>query len=225
MGGMTGFPWDKAWAKRMFEEQGGRPHRTMVLCLLAGEGEDAWRGRGRAWQEKAMSPFLLEGEYLRFSRDGEAFIVVGDGLKVSSGAAGASLDELKAARAARAHWADVRGKLTREAYAQAYAQASLDFGQRYVELEHLVLERALKPGASAQEVRLAMNAFKDWKDRHMGKPVAPTEDVTARPSEISDFVAVEAPSVLPLSASWTVESVAEEQRLLLEAGGLDGGEG
>lgn len=194
------------------------------MCLLAGREEEAWRSMSRDQQRKALEPFVVEGESIRFSTtSGEAFIIPdATGGMGRSDVAEFSLDELKAQAAAAAHWANAKQKLTRQAYQEAYAQASIDFGARYVELEHQVLDRALAPNASVQEVKLAMAAFKDWKDRHMGKPVAPTEDVTAKPSEIGEWIASEAPSVLPLSAEWTVETVAEEQRRELEAGTLGG---
>jgi hypothetical protein len=176
----------------------------------------------REQQSQRLKPFVVEGESIRFATStGEAFIVpVATGGMGQTDASGMSLDELQAAAAARAHWSEVRSKLTRVAYQEAYAQATMDLAPRYVELETKVLDRALAVDSTAQERRLAMAAFKDWKDRHMGKPVAPTEDVTTKPSEIADWIASEAPSVLPLSASWTVEGVAEEQRLELEAGTL-----
>lgn len=211
----------------MVREQGGRPHRMTVWCLLLGQDGEAWRGMSREKQRAALQPYVLEGESIRFSTNtGEAFIVPdGVGGMGRSDVAEFSLDELKAAQVARSHWANAQQKMERSAYQRGYAEASIDMAPRYVELERLVLDRALAPDASAQERRLAMAAWKDWKDRHMGKPVAPTEDVTARASEVSEWIAAEAPSVLPLSASWTVEGVAEEQRRLLEAGELVGDEG
>lgn len=206
----------------MVREQGGRPHRMTVWCLLLDQPEDAWRGMSREKQRVALQPYVLEGESIRFSTNtGEAFIVPdGVGGMGRSEFAEFTLDELKAAQLAKSHWANAQQKMERTAYQRGYAEATIDMAPRYVELERLVLDRALAPDASAQERRMAMAAWKDWKDRHMGKPVAPTEDVTAKPSEIADWIASERPSTLPLSASWTIESVAEEQRLLLEAGEL-----
>lgn len=222
---VTGQPRDRAWAERQRERQGGRPHRMTVMCLLAGREAEAWREMSREQQVVALRPFVLEGESIRFSsQTGEGFIVPDATGGMGQGDASSfSLDELKAAAAARAHWVDVSKKLERSAYQRAYAQASLDMAPRYVELENQVLDRALAADSTPAERRMAMAAWKDWKDRHMGKPVAPTEDVTAKPSEIGEWIALEAPEVLPLSAGWTVESVAEEQRKQLEAGTLDGG--
>ena len=179
----------------------------------------------REQQEVALRPFVLEGESVRFSsRTGEGFIVPdATGGMGRSEASEFSLGELRAAAAARAHWANVKARMTREAFQEAYAQATLDMAPRYVELEHQVLDRALAPDSTAAERRMAMAAFRDWKDRHMGKPVAPVEDVTAKASEVAEWIALEAPEVLPLSAGWTVEGVAEEQRRELEAGTLEGG--
>lgn len=221
---MSGSVRDVAWARRMVKEAGGRPHRMMVVCLLAGREADAWRRMSRAQQEVALKPFVLEGERLHWSREGEGFIVSEEkGGMGQSEFSSFSLDELKAMAAAKAHWSKVKQGLSRQAYQEAYAQATLDMAPRYVELERKVLDRGLAPDASAQERRLAMAAWKDWKDRHMGRPVAPVEDVTTKGSEVADWIAAEAPSVLPLSAGWTVESVAEEQQALLEAGELGAG--
>lgn len=222
-----GQPQDKAWAQRQVQEQGGRPHRMTVYCLLLGQDGDAWKAMTREQQERALTPFLADGEYVRIMpSNGEAFIVSGDP-KPNNGRTAASdftLDELKAAAQARAHWAGVSAKMRREAYAEAYAQATLDMAPKYVELERKVLDRGLADDATPAERRMAMAAWKEWKHQHMGKPVAPTEDVTTRPSEIAEWMSSEAPKHLPLSADWTVESVAKEQLLELEAGTLEGGE-
>lgn len=217
---MTGQPRDKAWAQRQVRDQGGRPHRMTVFCLLLDMPGDAWRGMSREEQEAKLRPFMLEDERIHWSNDDEAFIVPVSAVREPNPNSSMSLSELQAAQLARSHWANAAQKLERSAYQRGYAEATIDMAPRYVELERLVLDRALDPKATTAERKMAMAAFKDWKDRHMGKPVAPTEDVTAKPSEISDWIASEPPSVLPLSASWTVESVAEDQRRELEAGTL-----
>ena len=219
---MAGFPdRDKAWAKRQVEEQGGRPHRMTVMCLLVDKPGDAWRGMSHDQQRAALQPFVLEDECVRFSNEGEAYIQpLGRGQGEGSAL---TVDEARAAARAAAHWAGVAGKLKRSAYQEAYAAATAHLAGKYVMLEEAVLEKALASDASPAERRMALAMAKDWKDRHMGKPVAPTEDVSAGGgSEVSEWIAAEAPAVLPLSAGWTVESVAEEQRRMLEAGEIVG---
>lgn len=222
MGGM-GQPRDKAWAQRQVQEQGGRPHRMTVWCLLVGLEADAWRHMSREQQVQRLERFVEEGERIHWSNDGEASIVpIALGGMGQGDSHDLTLDELQAARVLAAHWSQVKQKLTAAAFQEAYTMATLDMAPRYVELENLVIDRALAEDATVAERRMAMSAWKDFKDRHMGKAVARVEDVTTKGSDVSDWIASEAPSVLPLSASWTPESVAEEQRLLLEAGELEG---
>lgn len=223
--GCMGAPRNKAWAQRQVAEQGGRPHRMTVWCLLVGLDERAWSTMTRERQEERLRPFMVEGERIHWSGDGEAFIV-----PIASGGMGQgedhdlSLDELKSARLARAHWSQVAQKLTAAAFQEAYTMATLDMAPKYVALENLVLDRAMADDATPAERRMGMSAWKDFKDRHMGKAVARIEDVSTKGSDIADWIAQEPPSTLPLSASWTVESVGEDQRLALEAGEIVGDE-
>lgn len=219
-----GQPRDKAWAQRQVQEQGGRPHRMTVFCLLLDMEAEAWRGMSRQVQEQRLLPFVLEGESIRFAPStGEAFIVPDATGGMGQGDShDMTLDELQAARVAQAHWSQVKQKLTAAAFQEAYTMATLDMAPRYVELENLVIDKALAPDATVAERRMAMSAWKDFKDRHMGKAVARVEDVTTKGSDVADWIASEPPSTLPLSASWTVESVAMEQQKLLEAGELKG---
>lgn len=224
---MGGIPrHDKAWAQQQVQRFGGRPHRASILALILGLDEDAWREWGREGQEQRLARFVLEGEHIRFAKQtGEAFIVSDAmGGMGRSESADRSIDELKAEKAALAVWTEAENKIRRDATQKAYAQATIAMAPEYVKLEQLVLEKALDPKATPADRRMAMAAWKDWKDRHMGKAVAPTEDVTQNQSNIREWMSREQPSVLPLSAGWTMESVAEDQLRELEAGTLEGAE-
>lgn len=226
MGGMTGSPVrNKAWAQKQVAEQGGRPHRMTVWCLLVGLEERAWARMSREVQMERLGKFMVEGERFHWSNDGEAFLVPeATGGMGQGDSHDMTLDELQAARMAAAHWSTVKNKLTAAAFQEAYVMATLDMAPKYVQLENVVLDRAMAEDASPAERRMGMSAWKDFKDRHMGKAVARVEDVTSKGSDVSDWIASEPPSTLPLSASWTVESVGEDQRLALEAGEIAGDE-
>lgn len=222
---MPGTPRDKAWAQRMVVKQGGRPHRMMVWCLLLGLSPDAWRGMSREEQREKLLPFVMEGEVIRFTQQsGEGFIVPETtGGMGRSDVSDRSLDSLQMEAATRRSFERALGTMQRSAYQQAYAEATSDLAIMYVELERKVLMTALAEDASPAERKMAMAAWKDWKDRHMGKPVAPVEDVTTSATDIRTLMASAAPA-LPASSSWTVEQVAEEARRELEAGSFDGTE-
>lgn len=206
---------------RQIEREGGRPLRMSVWCLSLERPERDWEGMSREEQERHLEPFVMEGERFHYSNEGELFIVPeATGGRERSLVAGQPLEELKLEKAQRGMFADAVSKMERKAFQDGFVTAMQEQLPLYVELETKVLSRALKPNATVQEQRLAMQAWKDMKDRLMGKPVAPVEDVTQRPSDISAFLASAPPAVLPLSASWTPESVAEEQRQALEAGTL-----
>ncbi len=225
---MSGQPRDKAWAQRMVREHGGRPHRMLVWCLLLDLGEGDVRGFSHDEQREKLAPFVLEGEDIRFSSSlGEAFIVprVTGGMGPGGVASSRSLESLQAEQSVKRSFSKALDRMQRSAFQEAYTHATADMVGKYVELEHLVLEKALDPDASPADRKMAMKAWESWKDRHMGKAVTPTEDVTVKSSDIRELMASAAPPALPASAEWTVESVAEEERRALEAGVLGGSDG
>lgn len=213
----------------MVRENGGRPHRSSVLALLLDLPVDGWKVWDRQTQTDRLMPFVLEGESIRFAtQDDEAFIVpdaVGrvDSIEQSA-SADLSLDEVKAQAAARAHWEEMWAKHDRQSAARGYVQATAHMAPMFVELEEKILSSALGEDASEQQMRLALQLTKDWKDRVMGKAVAPTEDVTQRPSDVKAWMSTQAPKQLPVSSLWTEESIAQDQLRELEAGTLAEGE-
>lgn len=214
---------DRAWAERMVVRAGGRPDRMLVWCLVQGvESPGSWGEFPRVEQERALLPFVRDGERMVAANDGEVFIVPeATGGRGQSEASGKALVVLQEEAAARRAFARAEGSLLREEFQKGYAAATVHMAGEYVRLEQDILAKALAEDASDAERRLAFAAYRDWKDRNMGKPVAAVEDVTAKQTDVRLLMASSRP-VLPASSTWSVESVAEDARRELEAGSIEG---
>lgn len=87
----------------------------------------------------------------------DAFTPGPDGTAVAAQAAGVEARRLVA-------------KMTKQAFNEGYARAHARFAEKLVELEQLIVEQGLAPGASEGERRLALAAVRQVADRIGGKP-------------------------------------------------------
>lgn len=229
-----GQPRDTAWALRQIERN-GRPMRLAHVTLARGLEEGAWRSWSVEERDAVLEPFLREGEALRHANDGEAFIV--DAVLGGRGAgvaevSGKDLETLQEDRRVRAIFDPVLRQAVasarRDAAAQAWGEATREMAPKYVQLLQLVIDTGLAEGASVADRRLAAQMVQKELDRMMGKSVAQTEDVgagAAPKGTARDLMRSGRARALPASYGLTVEQVAEDARLELEAGVIDVDEG
>ena len=164
----------------------------------------------------------------RAHKDGEWFVdSVEVGVRPAAG--GPSVAELREAKAMER----MVKEATREAMARGYAEATARFAREVVELEEQLIAAGLEQvvkGADGEELvvrpdvadrRLAFQVVKDWKDRTMGKAVAQLEITggggAGEGSVVQRLAAKGALPVAPLSAEWTIEGVAADERAAIEA--------
>lgn len=224
-----GQPRTAAWAGRQIAKSAtpafpdGRPTRLAHITLVHGFEEDAWKAWSQEDREAALLPFVGEGERIHWSNDGEGFIVderLG-GQGAGTAASSKSLEQLQEQARVNRLFAQARQSGMREGYQQGYAAATVDFASLYVQLEERVIEKALAPDATEADRRLGLKAMTNWQDRMMGKPVAAVEDVTQRVTPARQLMRSGKARVLPASAGWKVEDVAEQSRRELEAGSIE----
>lgn len=201
--------------------------RLAHMTLAQGLEERAWTAWSKEAREDALAPFMREGERIQWSNDGEAFIVDDAiGGLIAGDAAGKDLDTLQEEQRIRRMFdSRLRNEVAaarREAFSQAWGEASADFAPRYVELFTKLLDTGLKEDATVAERKLAYAMVSKELDRAMGKPVAAVEDVGAASSaargSARDLMRRGAMKALPASSGWTPETVAEQERAALEAG-------
>lgn len=195
-----------------------------TLCVLAGHERDAWRGVSRADQEEALAPWFDETKHRwLWSNAGELFIVDRElgGMPDGEGT-GVELERLQAARAAERQLERLMGSVERAAVARTVAAMSLHLAPQVVALQEAMIGEGLDPAASDAAKDRAVRVGKDVLDRLGGRAVQGTEDVgQADGDTVRAYVASRQPSVLPVSATVTVEQAGDIAMRELEAGLID----